>query len=294
MTLTILPCTTEDFDRLVSFVSQINPIAFHHIGYFGVTSEDIRSSIKSLDVPYNEGFQMAYEGERLVGIMGADFDEDIGRAWLYGPLVVSGEWDLTADALYDAVIPLIPNGRFEHEMFIDVQNEHCRGFSTRHNFEPKGEWAIYYLPGDRIADLSHAEAAVWEDRFTAELEELHSRLFPSSNYSVAYILKQRQDNHLLLISTDGDRLSGYLLITVDQASGEAYIDLVGVHEDYRRQGLGLRLILAGLAQLREYPNLKQVNLSVDCLNSQAIYLYESLGFLWERDMVALQKNSGKS
>lgn len=51
-------------------------------------------------------------------------------------------------------------------------------------------------------------------------------------------------------------------------------------------------MLAGLAQLRELPGLRQVNLTVDSDNYGAMQLYDSLGFMKERDMAAFRKTTG--
>ena len=59
------------------------------------------------------------------------------------------------------------------------------------------------------------------------------------------------------------------------------------------QGLGRRLMLAGLWRQRMTPNLNQVNLTVKPDNLPAVRLYESLGFVRERGMVAFRKKVGQ-
>lgn len=58
---------------------------------------------------------------------------------------------------------------------------------------------------------------------------------------------------------------------------EAHITLLGVHPDYRRQGLGQLLLLTLLeeALLRK---LEMATLEVNTNNLQAIYLYQKYGF----------------
>lgn len=285
----IRQCTAEDFEALVEFVSRLNPIGTHHIGYFGVTPEDIRASIAALDFPFDQGFQLAYDSGRLVGVMGIDCDPDIGRAWLYGPVVDAEDWSPTADALYAALWSLMPTAIREHEMFVDVENVRCREFAARHAFVQHSEAAIYFIRPDRMAGLPAAEASAWDDRFTEALAGLHSRLFPNSNYTVPYMTGRLNEHNFLLLATDDDALTGYLFATYDPESGEAYIDLVGVAESHQRQGIGRRLLLAALARLGQYPGFKQANLTVDRHNTPALSLYDSLGFVRERDMVAFRR-----
>ena len=47
-------------------------------------------------------------------------------------------------------------------------------------------------------------------------------------------------------------------------------------------------MLAGLSRLRGAAGLRQVNLSVAAGNDPALALYDSLGFVRERDMIAFR------
>ncbi len=292
MTQRIIRCTNRHLDRMLEYISVYNPAGEHHIGYFGVTPEDIRQSVLMLNLRYDRGFRLALEGNQIVGAMGMDFDREIGRTWLYGPIVTSENWDATADALYAAVGKVIPPEISEQEMFIDSLNERCRNFATRHAFVGHGSLAIYFITPDRLAKLPAAAADEWDDRLAGQFVSLHEQLFPRSNYTLNYMLAERDKGATLLTLSDGDQLTGYFFGRAEQESGEAYVDLVGVNPNYRRQGLGRRMMLAGLAQLRGLPGLRQVNLTVDSDNYGAMQLYDSLGFMKERDMAAFRKTTG--
>jgi ribosomal protein S18 acetylase RimI-like enzyme len=289
MKLRIIRCTERHFDEMVDFISALNPAGEHHIGYFGVTPEDVGQSIRMLNLRFDRGFRLALEGDRLVGVMGADIDKELGRAWLYGPVATAADWAGTADALYEAVQRAIPAGITEHQMFVDARNTNARAFAGRHGFTTHGEWAIYFITPERMMALPAETADAWDGRFTAEFADLHQRLFPHSNYTIAYIMDELEKGAVLLTLSDGDRLAGYFFGRAEPESGEGYVDLVGVGEAYRRSGLGRRLMLAGLAHLRRMPGLRQVNLTVAGDNEAAMRLYDTLGFIKERDMMAFQK-----
>ena len=289
MSLKIIRCSKQRLDEMLAFVSAHNPTGEHHIGYFGVTPEDIRQSVLMLNLAYTRGFRLALEGNRLVGVCGVDFDPAIGRAWLYGPIVAAEAWTHVADMLYAAVQPAIPAGISEHEMFIDSCNDNGRAFALRHGFTNQGEWAIYFITPGRLAALPPAEADRWDGRWADSLVALHESLFPRSNYTLAYMLEERERGAILLTLADGDQLAGYFFGRAEAESGEAYVDLVGVHPDYHGRGLGRRLMLAGLAELGRLPGLRQVNLTVAGGNTAAMRLYDSLGFVKEREMAAFRR-----
>ena len=293
--LRIVRCHKSRFDGLVDFIAANNPVAEHHIGYFGLTPEDIRATLRMLSLPYDRAFRLALDGNHIAGVLGADIDLSIGRAWLYGPLVTAESWDATADALYSAVVERLPAGIREHEMFVDAENGRAAAFAARHAFATYGEWAVYYLTPDRLAELPSDAAQPWDDRYAAQLDALHQRLFPSSNYTLEYMLKTLADKPaetMLLVAAEGDALTGYFFGRVEPEAAEAYVDLVGVDERARGIGLGRRLMLAGLDQMRAYEGIRQVNLTVAAANDPAMRLYDALGLQRERNMIAFRKIVG--
>lgn len=287
--LRIIRCHPSRLDQLVAFVAAHNAAPEHHIGYFGLSADDVRQSILMLNLRYDRGFRLALRGNHLVGVMGVDFDRELGRAWLYGPLVSDPEWVAVADALYDAAQKGIPAGIVEQQLFIDAANRHGGEFAARHGFDEHGAWAIYFITPERMDALPAAAAEPWDAAYADQLAALHDELFPGSNYTLSFMLSELAKGGILLLLTDNGRLAGYFFGRAEPKSGEAYVDLLGVAADYRRQGLGRQLVLAGLNALRPMPDLRQVNLSVAAGNMAAMNLYDALGFIKERDMVAWQK-----
>ncbi len=99
----IIPCGTEHFEELISFVVRLNGDDKHHIGFFGEGEADVRSSLAECVIPPADGFFLAYDGDQLVGVFGVDINPEIGRAWLFGPLIEHAHWQSLADELYNAL-----------------------------------------------------------------------------------------------------------------------------------------------------------------------------------------------
>ena len=104
---------------------------------------------------------------------------------------------------------------------------------------------------------------------------------PWSEASVASEL----DNRLSawFVALDGDSVAGY--IGSQSVLDEADMMNVAVHPDYRRQGIGEKLVLA-LAQALTEKGIRGLMLEVRESNVPAIALYEKLGFR----QVGLRKN----
>jgi hypothetical protein len=143
----------------------------------------------------------------------------------------------TADALYTAVAARLPADIREYEMFVDTANVHCRSFAARHGFATVGEWAIYFITPDRLALLPVATAEAWDEHFAPQLEALHNRLFPDSNYTLSYMRQEWAEGALLLIATEGRRCTATSSAAMRLRRARA-VDLVGVDESRRRTGLG--------------------------------------------------------
>ena len=77
-----------------------------------------------------------------------------------------------------------------------------------------------------------------------------------------------------LKAVDGGRLIGFISGEPRPADGFAWISTIGVHPDYRRRGIGSRLLAECEARLKE-PRLR---LTVRAGNAPAIALYEQFGY----------------
>jgi ribosomal-protein-alanine N-acetyltransferase len=77
-----------------------------------------------------------------------------------------------------------------------------------------------------------------------------------------------------LKAVDADRLIGFICGDPRPADGFAWISTIGVHPDYRRRGIGARL----LAECEERLQDLNLRLTVRAGNAPAIALYEAFGY----------------
>ena len=78
-----------------------------------------------------------------------------------------------------------------------------------------------------------------------------------------------------LVALEGERLAGY--VGSQSVMGESDMMNVAVHPDFRRQGVGRRLIEALIGELKKR-DCHSLTLEVRASNAPAIALYEALGF----------------
>lgn len=288
--ITIESCRNR-LEELVRFVARLNSDGAHHIGFFGEGEADIRASLAECQIPPGEGFMMAYEGDRLVGIFGIDADAEISRAWHFGPLVEHADWHDIADRLYDRAVAIIPAGIRDYDLFCDEQNVHVEEFARRHGFPLRSENAVlrldrmnYRPAARRSTQIIDYEAGLFE-----QLERLHKDLFPNAYFTARQMVEKQDKNHRLLLAVEDGRLLGYHFCKIEPEVESGYIDFIGADPSGRGRGIGADLLASGVDWMLSVQSTNRINLTVNADNDAALKLYAKFGFVTERIMRGYRK-----
>lgn len=97
-------------------------------------------------------------------------------------------------------------------------------------------------------------------------------------------------NSFYVVEAEGDRAIGYGAITV--IAGEANVTNIATHPDYRRQGVGIR-IMNRLIRYCTDNSLILITLEVRKSNSSAVSLYEKSGFVIEGERKGYYADNGE-
>ncbi len=84
-----------------------------------------------------------------------------------------------------------------------------------------------------------------------------------------------------------DRLVGVVLATSDSRRG--WINRLAVHPDYRRQGLGLRLIHEAERVLKEERGLHVISAHIESWNESSLALFAEAGYVQHEDVLYFSK-----
>lgn len=288
--ITIEP-SRDRLDELVHFVARLNSDEAHHIGFFGEGEADIRLSLAECLIPPDEGFRMAYEENRLVGIFGVDVDPEINRAWHFGPVVEHENWQEIADLLYAEVVSLIPAGIRDYDLFGDERNTNMEGFALRHGFPLRSENAVLTLERGNYQPAANREVGIIEyqaDLFP-QFEKLHRDLFPSPYLTARQMVEKQDEHHRLLLAVEDGQLLGYHFCKIEPESESGYVDFIGTDSSARGRGIGADLLASGVDWMLSAPTTKKINLTVNADNNAARSLYEKFGFVTERIMRGYRK-----
>jgi hypothetical protein len=87
----------DDAAAVGLFVTRLQADPAHMIAYFGSTLEDIVGQLRAFDPNPARATLLAYEGERLLGLLGIDLSVNIRKAWLYAVWPAGGGFALGLD-----------------------------------------------------------------------------------------------------------------------------------------------------------------------------------------------------
>jgi mycothiol synthase len=180
-------------------------------------------------------------------------------------------------------------------VYLSPDNTKARNGLPKLGFKYVRRYLELILDIDKVSEAVLREAATGCRKLQPGEEEkivdIQNRAFaehwgynPNTAETITYDINigNRSPDDVLLVCEE-DTITGYCwteILTTDAGKdGEkrGTINMIGTEPDYRGKGLGKKVLLAGLAYLKEN-GVKTVGLSVDSENRVAYELYRSIGF----------------
>jgi ribosomal protein S18 acetylase RimI-like enzyme len=217
------------------------------------------------------------EGE-MVGVMGSEYDEALGSAWLHGPNVADAYWQATAPLLFSRVVDALPRPISQLNAYLNSENTRGVRFYHEREFEENGYACDYSLAAsDRLME-GHLTCVPLQEEQQEAFIRLYETIFPEGYYSGERIVSMIGRTHQVFTRVDAGALRGFVVTTADAGSTIGEIQFLGVQEGWRGRGFGRNLSMAGVNWLFEQTGVAAVSLNVREEESQPRRLYESVGF----------------
>ena len=276
-TIHVRPARREDFRPIAARIAEQNETPATQCLISGEGAESIYLQMVAYEEIGEICFAIATCDDRLAGVFGCEFDQDLGRGWMWGPFVLVGNWQRLASALFEELLHILPPTIRRLDSFLHVDNQRGRRFYLDHGFQ-QGRLAHVYLGGRPPQPLPLPDPCpAFERRYARSLIALHDATFPNTYESGPGMIAKIDDDHQIFVCTEGDDVLGYVRATVAPGAEEGDIEFLGVRADARRQGRGRRLLLTALQWLFEVREVPQVTLTVYDDRTPARSLYESAG-----------------
>jgi ribosomal protein S18 acetylase RimI-like enzyme len=223
-------------------------------------------------------FVVAKQGERIFGVMGCEFDEGLGRGWLWGPFVLVDDWSGLAAALYHGLCNALPAPIRQLDTFLNVLNQQGQDFYRDQGFLINSTAHVYRADGLTASVDGLETCPPLAPEYYQGFIALHSTIFPGAYYSADRVIQQIDDQNQVFIYFDGNQVLGYVYASFEGDSSDGEVEFLGVREDARGRGIGRSLLRTALIWLFDEHNASQVTLTVNQENVNARALYERVGF----------------
>jgi len=233
---------------------------------------------------------LAFREDKLVGAMGSEYDQELGRGWLHGPHVITENWDTIALELFKRVLKEMPPLITTLDAYLNVENVRGRRFYSQQGFTARENFSYDYglMPKDRVIS-GERRCGLVEKQQEASFLSLFHAIFPTAYYSGERILKMIGSSHQVFIAAEGKEVLGFAVVSIDESGATSEIQFLGVREESRGQGHGKRLLLSAIDWLLESAEVSRVCLNVGEEKAHARSLYESVGFKLQSTGVGLKK-----
>lgn len=280
----IAPVTEAQLPLVAALMAEQQAEPERHVCYLGFTAQDIAHELRELEPLGLAGVLVAADGDRLLGVIGAQWSEEPPRVWWQGPFVFDRARDegTVADALLEAGRALLPGTVTQQELGPDERNILVAALARHGGFEADEASVVLNRPikaGDgRPADGPAVVPLTDADR--DEVAALHDVAFAGTHLTGRDI--DQGDRRVVLVARDDTgRFLGYLAAEAE-TDGSGYIDFVAVAPDAQGNGMGAGLVEAACDALHAAYGCQTINLTVRESNAPARALYAKLGFTEER------------
>lgn len=280
----IRPIREEELALASALVAEQQAEPSTHICYLSPQAQDIAEDLRGLDPIGIQSVLVAVDGDRLLGLLGAEWDEDPPRVWWWGPFVFdrAEDPDNVANALLDHGHALLPDTVTQEELGPDDRNTFVAELAQARGFEPDDASVVLTreaLGGDG-AEADGPSITPFAEEHRQAVAALHEHCFAGAHLPGERI--DEGEHRLVLVATDAqDGLLGYVAAN-RETDGSGYIDFVGVAEEARGRGIGGALVESAAAELNKRHGCETINLTVREHNTAARRLYARLGFTEER------------
>ena len=273
--------TKDDTAKIASFISSLNKQNENHIGYIGTEKEEIENALLNdfSDIPFHKSFILAYEQDKLIGVVGFDTDLENKQAETWGPFVDHLEWETISMQMWDSILTLIPKEVSTISFFINELNVNSVQFARTIGAVESGVHSILTIRNDQLEEqYLDSEIDILEIQDQAAVSNLHNESFPNSYLSGNRMLENVNDfNKIFVCKRDGE-FAGYIYVEANPEFGDASIEFFAVSPSYRGKGIGKALLLHGARWLLSFDSISKIQLCVNAKNEGAIHLYKKIGF----------------
>lgn len=281
--------TKADAAEVASFVARLNVMFEHRIGYFGDTPEEIAHELVAWGA-IEQALMARGPGGAIVGFLGIELDDELGRSYFYGPLAEPSLWPELPLRLVGECLTLVTDDAARLlELFFDIGNSNLAELGRSLGFESYKDVRTMRFDGSQAAYLPEGTATALRPEHYEQVATLHDRVFPRTHLPGARMVAGLDKHKACFVKTSGDEVLGYVYLEVQEATGAASVEYLGTAEGVRGRGIGGDLVRVGTQWMLSFENVTEAWLVVDEDNATAQRLYDRLGWTFVHRMTSMRR-----
>ena len=270
-----------NYRELAGWLVQMSQMPERHClhTWSGQSAEQLQMQLLSYLDESELCYIIALRDGQLVGAIGSEYDEGLGRAWLHGPHLAMEDRGLISEELFARLLVTLPTCIRQLDAYLNVENERGRHFYVQNGFKEREHlnYEYWLVPEDRVVSGGSGCTLLRKEHETS-FKQLYELLFPAAYYSVERMIHMAGQSHQIIVAADGVEVLGFVVVSTDGDRSAGEIQFIGVREDKRRHGYGRRLLLSAIDWLLDKAGVSRVSLNVGEELVHALGLYERVGF----------------
>jgi ribosomal protein S18 acetylase RimI-like enzyme len=285
----------DELSDVLTFIAAQQAHPDRRITYVGTDADGIEAELNGLEPSWATTARVLRDDAGITGAVIAEWDDDLGRAWILGPWVVGDgdSWMAAAVTLLEAALSQLPPNVTRCETCGDIGNHRLADLAATLGWTATEPHHLLVADADVVAAWPAAVGGLMTSlravarRDIAAIAALHDLEFPDTYASATELVHGHYDgSRLVLVADDGHRgVVGYVAGEV-HADGEGFVDFVAVDPATRGAGVGRQLVMAATRRLLDRSPLGRVGLTVQDHRLPARGLYEQLGFRSDGSLIA--------
>lgn len=280
-----------DFEKLAKFLSEQNSKKSSHIGYCGEKVEEIYQTLKEdfIDENGEHNFLIALDDSgKIVAAIGIDVDGTFGEVW--GPFNQTSSIELQHE-LFEKLLTSHPHVQ-TYQFLINKENTLQCSYMDKIHATKTGEHLILIVKSENFEGVHKFKSTPFQQSEFQAFQQLHDELFPKTYYNAETIVERLSDHRVLkILKNELNEVQGYAYYEVDPEMGEASLEYIGISPKAQSKGFGTLLLREVLTEMFSYPQISEIQLSVDNTNAQANHVYFKVGFKPKYILFSYEKSS---
>ncbi len=280
-----------DFTEMAELIAKQNNREECHSLHCEQSEQNVLKELKDYATRKEYAFVLAFENQKLVGLLGGDSTFPVDEIWLWGPFILSPNWNQLANSLFDELLKCFPDTK-KLTTFSNLKNQQARDFFKAHGFAEKKEFTHQYqCEKAEVAsqEVTSEDGIVeFERSYLKDLNALHRSAFPNAYYSIDEMLGLISPDHKIWIKLDEYGNFCAYLFGMKTPNEEGFVHFLAVKHEHRKKGIGSQLLRKAQRFYFDEKGLESISLTVAEANN-ARRLYQKNGFKLQYTGVGARK-----